>query len=183
MSDYTSRENTETFNGTKLDINARSIDNTNLLLSTGFRFVMQRTPYLTYFCQTANLPEVALQEMIQPTPFVQVKHPGNTFTFGDLNINFLVDEDMEKRRQIYNWMASLKGVEDFTEFETNIDDHFCDATLMILNSSMRPNIEIRFKRVFPKSLGGIDFTSDTSDSAGIAVNASFGYTSYEVIKL
>ena len=62
MSDYTSRANTETFNGTKLDINARSIDNTNLLLSTGFRFVMQRTPYLTYFCQTANLPEIALRK-------------------------------------------------------------------------------------------------------------------------
>ena len=101
-------EKQEFFSGVPLDINDRTPSNTNMLLSTGFRFLLTRTPNITYYCQSANLPDVNLGEMEQPTRFIPVKHPGNSFTYGDLELGFIVDEDMENWREIHDWMRSLK---------------------------------------------------------------------------
>ena len=171
------------FNGIPLDINERNPSNTNLLLTTGFRFLLTRTPHVTYFCQAANIPDINLGEMEQPTHFVTIKHPGNVFSYGDLEISFLVDEDMENWREIHSWMRSLKDVEDFTEFETNISAHYSDARLMILNSAMKPNLEVSFENIFPKSLGGIAFSSDTGETGQVICTASFAFTSYDIKKI
>lgn len=171
------------FMGIPLDVNARQPSNSNLLLSTGFRFLLTRLPHVTYFCQSANLPDVSLGEAEQPTPFIHIKHPGNVFSYGDLEISFVIDEDMENWREIHNWMRSLKNIDEFSEFESNIDAHFSDAKLVILNSAMKANLEVTFKGIFPKSLGGIQFTSDASDSTQVLATASFAYTSYDIVKL
>jgi len=171
------------FGGVPLDINDRNISNPNPLLTTGFRFLLTRTPNITYFCQAANIPDVNLGEMEQPTVFIPIKHPGNSFTYGDLEISFIVDEDMENWREIFNWMRSLKNVEDYDEFETEPTTHFSDARLIILNSAMKPNLEIEFKDIFPKSLSGINFTSTTDDSEPVIGSATFAFTSYDIKKL
>ena len=54
---------------------------------------------------------------------------------------------------------------------------------MILNSAMKPNLEITFKDIFPKSLGGINFTSDTTDTSEVVVTATFAFTSYDIRKI
>jgi len=180
---YNDPEDKEFFGGVPLDINDRTPSNTNMLLSTGFRFLLTRTPNITYYCQSANIPDVNLGEMEQPTRFIPIKHPGNSFTYGDLELGFIVDEDMENWREIHNWMRSLKNVEDFTEFEANPTEHYSDARLMILNSAMKPNLEVDFKDIFPKSLSGIQFNSDTDDASQIICTASFAFTSYNIRKI
>lgn len=183
-SDYIGNPVREThFGGVPLDINDRSVSNPNPLLTTGFRFLLTRTPNITYFCQSVNIPDVTLGEMEQPTIFIPIKHPGNSFTYGDLEISFIVDENMENWREIHNWMRSLKNVEDFTEFETDSRTHFSDARLMILNSAMQPNLEIEFKDIFPKSLAGINFTSSVDDTEAVIGSATFAFTSYDIKKL
>ena len=171
------------FGGVPLDINDRSVSNPNPLLTTGFRFLLTRTPNITYFCQSANLPDITLGEMEQPTTFIPIKHPGNSFTYGDLDISFIVDENMENWREIHNWMTSLKNVEDYTEFESNVSNHTSDARLMILNSAMQPNLEVEFKYIFPKSLSGVNFTSSTDDTEPVICNATFAFTSYDIQKI
>ena len=173
----------EFFSGTPLDINDRQPTNINLLLSTGFRFILSRTPNITYFCQGVNLPDISFGEVLQPTPFIPVKHPGSSFNYGDLEITFIVDENMENWREIHDWMRSIKGVEDFEEYEDNTNNHFCDASIIILNSAMKPNLEVTFDRMFPKSLGGIQFSSDTSDASQIIASATFAFTSYDIRKI
>ena len=179
---YNSDEQTS-FGGVPLDINNRNPVNTNLLLSTGFRFLLSRTPHITYFCQSVNLPDISLGEVQQPTRFIPVKHPGSSFTYGDLEVQFIIDENMENWREIHDWMRSLKAVEDFTEYETNTIDHFCDASIVILNSAMKPNLEVTFEKMFPKSLSGIQFSSDAADSSQIVASATFAFTSYDIRKI
>jgi len=165
------------------NINRRQPTNTNFLLSTGFRFVLQRTPAITYFCQSCNLPNFSFSEVIQPTRFINVKHPGRSFDYADLEIGFLVDEDMKNYLEIYNWMRSIGNVEDHNEYLEKTSQHFSDASITILNSAMKPNLTVNFKDIFPKSLSGIDFNSNASDSEPVLVNATFAYTSFEVEKL
>tara|TARA_Y100000034_G_C6858651_1_gene390524 strand:- start:175 stop:729 length:555 start_codon:yes stop_codon:yes gene_type:complete len=165
------------------DINRRQPTNTNYLLSTGFRFVLQRIPAVTYFCQSCNLPSFAFSEILQPTRFINVKHPGRNYDFGDLDIGFIVDEDMVNYLEIHNWMKEIGNVEDDSEYLERTNKHFSDASITILNSAMLPNLTVNFKNVFPKALSGIDFNSTASDSEPLIVTATFTYTSFEVIKL
>ena len=171
------------FSGVPLDINSRQPSNTNLLLSTGFRFILSRTPNITYFCQSVNLPDISFGEILQPTRFIPTKHPGTSFNYGDLEIQFIIDENMENWREIHDWMRSLKNVEDYTEVEENPTNNFSDASIMILNSAMKPNLEVTFDRIFPKSLGGIQFSSDAADSSQIVASATFAFTSYDIRKI
>ena len=59
---FGSPEKSTHFGGVPLDINDRSISNPNPLLTTGFRFLLTRTPNISYFCQAANIPDVNLGE-------------------------------------------------------------------------------------------------------------------------
>jgi len=165
------------------NINRRQPSNTNFLLSTGFRFVLQRTPSLTYFCQSCNLPDFSFGQIEQPSRFIPVKHPGRGYDYGDLQIGFLVDEDMTNYLEIYNWMRSIGNVEDHGDYLEKTTDHFSDASITILNSAMKPNLTVNFKNIFPKSLSGIDFNSTADDTEPIIVSATFAYTSFEVEKL
>ena len=176
-------EEKEFFGGTPLDINSRNPSNTNLLLSTGFRFLLGRTPNITYFCQSVNIPDISLGEVEQPTRFIPVKHPGTSWNYGDLDISFIIDENMENWREIHDWMRSLRNVEDFTEYEKNASNHFSDASVVILNSAMQPNLEVTFEKIFPKTLSGIQFSSDATDSSQLIASASFAFTSYDIKKL
>ena len=165
------------------NINKRQPTNTNYLLSTGFRFMLQRIPAVTYFCQSCVLPTFSFAEILQPTRFINVKHPGRVYDYGDLDIGFIVDEDMVNYLELYNWMKEIGNVEDHEEYVSRTNHHFSDASISILNSAMQPNLTVNFKNVFPKALSSIDFNSTASESEPILVTATFAYTSFEVEKL
>jgi len=161
----------------------RQPSNTNFLLTTGFKFTLQRIPAVTYFCQSCNIPTFSFSEVLQPTRFNPAKHPGRGYDYGDLDITFLVDEDMVNYLEIYKWMRLMGNLEDHIEYEENTNQHFSDASITILNSAMNANLSVNFKNIFPKSLSGIDFSSTSSDTEPILVTATFAYTSFEVVKL
>tara|TARA_Y100000004_G_C8942664_1_gene424815 strand:+ start:656 stop:1204 length:549 start_codon:yes stop_codon:yes gene_type:complete len=154
-------------------------DTVNFLLPDGFRFHMQRLPKMNYFVQSVNLPALEYSEVRQPTRFVDVKHPGNTFTFPNFDISFIVDEDMETFMEIFNWMKTMVAIEDLRDVEMG-PDNFCDASLFILNSAKNPNFVVNLKSCFPVSLSGIDFNSAISEPEPIIATASFAYTSYDI---
>jgi hypothetical protein len=161
----------------------RQPGNTNFLLTTGFKFTLQRIPSVTYFCQSCNIPAFSFSEIIQPTRFNPAKHPGRGYEYGDLDITFLVDEDMVNYLEIYDWMRLMGNLEDHSEYEENTNQHFSDASITILNSAMNANLSVNFKNIFPKSLSGIDFSSTNSDTEPLLVTATFAYTTFEVVKL
>ena len=50
----------------------------------------------------ANIPEMTLGVAEQPTPFKDIPVPGDKIQFGDLQLRFLVDEDLENFMEIQN---------------------------------------------------------------------------------
>ena len=69
--------------------------NKNFLSPVGFKFVIGRTPNVDYFCQSASIPEVNIGVREVPTPVKDYSVPGDKMTFGDLNLRFLVNEDLD----------------------------------------------------------------------------------------
>ena len=60
---------------------------------------------------------------------------------------------------------------------------YSDATLTILNSKNVPKTEIRFKNIYPTSLGGLSYDVQASDVDYITVSASFQYLNYNIVQI
>jgi hypothetical protein len=157
----------------------RQPDTVNFLLPDSFKFEMKRVPRLNYFIQSVNLPALEYSEIRQPTRFVDVKHPGNSFTFSNFDVSFIIDEEMETFMEIYNWMKSLVAIEQAGDVEMG-PNNYSDASLIILNSAKNPNHVVTFKNCFPVSLSGIDFNSAISEPEPMVGTVTFAYTSYDI---
>ena len=172
-------------------------DNRNFLSPTGFKFTLKRTPKVAFFCNQANIPDLTLGVAVQPTYLKDLDVPGDKIVFGDLNLRFLVDENLENYMEIQNWIRglgypeSLKEIYDFqnTGFITpKIEAQkqlglYSDGTLQVLTSSLIPNFQIVFKDLFPYSLSTLSFDATDSDVQYFTADVSFKYTIYNIVDL
>ena len=46
-----------------------------------------------------------------------VKHPSKNVSFDNLTIEFIVDENLENWRELYDWMRTIYLVNDYKNFE------------------------------------------------------------------
>ena len=169
-------------------------ENRNFLSPTGFKFTLKRTPKVSFFCNSANIPEITLGIANQPSYLKDIDTPGDKIIFGDLNLRFLVDENLENYMEIQNWIRglgypeSLKQIYDFQNagyINPRIEAQkqlglYSDGTLQILSSSMIPNFQITFKDLFPYSLGTLSFDATDTDIQYFTADVSFKYTIYNI---
>ena len=160
-------------------------ENINPLSPNGFMFSIARIPEVTYFCQEVSIPTVSLATVEQGSPFARIPLPGDTLDFGELNVQFLVDSQMQNYKALFNWIRGLgfpQNNEQYTQQVTNsysMNENaasFSDATLTALNNKNSPAGTILFKDCVITSLNSITFTSTASDVQYIVGNASFRYT-------
>ena len=59
-------------------------DNANFLSPLGFRFIVDKLPNVNYFCQSASLPAVALQELTLPNPLLNLPFAGTKLEYSPL---------------------------------------------------------------------------------------------------
>ena len=84
-----------------MEPNLFSPNNQNFLSPIGFKFILGRTPNVDYFCQSASIPQVEIGVREITTPVKEYSLPGDKMTFGDLNLRFLVNEDLDNYYEIY----------------------------------------------------------------------------------
>jgi hypothetical protein len=175
---------------------AGQIDNRNFLSPTGFKFTLTRTPKVAFFCNQANIPDITLGVAVQPSYTNMLPTPGDMITFGDLNLRFLVDENLENYMEIQNWMRGLgfpESLEQFTKLQQqglvqgnytkDRQNIYSDGTLQVLTSSQIPNFQISFKDLFPYSLSTVTFDATDVDIQYFTADVSFKYTVYNIIDL
>ena len=92
------------------------IENRNFLSPVGFKFGLKRSPAVAFFCNEANIPDMTLGITEQPTYLRDIPTPGDKIQFGDLNLRFLVDEDLTNYMEIQNWIRGLGFPESLKEF-------------------------------------------------------------------
>ena len=168
------------------------IENRNFLTPTGFKFVLERTPGVSFFCNQANIPSLDLGVAVQPTYLKDIDRPGDKLVFGDLSIRFLVDEDLKNFMEIQNWMRglgypeSLDQIRNFGETGNRAMDQrgeerlYSDGTMTILNSSLVSNFLIKFQGLFPYSLTTLSFDATDTDVEYFTADVTFKYTIYNI---
>ena len=185
---------TPTTNITEATWDAGNPGELDYLKPNGFRFMIHNLPNVSFFCQSANIPDITLGVATQATPLADFPMPGEKLTFGELNIRFLIQENMANYEEIYRWMRGLGNPESSEEYTKYIqsqiyrfpgktvrsatDSLTSEASLFILDSNNNPSIKIVFQEAFPVALSGLDF--DLGNSEYFQGLASFRYRQYKI---
>ena len=166
--------------------------NKNFLSPVGFKFIIGRTPNVDYFCQSASIPEVSIGAREISTPVKDYTVPGDKMTFGDLNLRFLVNEDLDNYFEIYKWLKGLtnpKNTGDFQAYINSVDEKgrdsdftktMSDARLLVLNSNYQSIASVNFFNIFPTSLTTLEFDAAVTDINYFTAEVNFKYTIYEI---
>ena len=172
------------------------IDNRNFLSPVGFKFGLKRAPGVAFFCNQANIPSLDLGIAVQPTYLKDIDVPGDKIQFGDLNLRFLVDEDLVNYMELQNWIRGLGFPESTQEFRDlqkggllqgryaqDKQNIYSDGTLQILTSNMVAKFNVNFKDLFPTSLTTLTFDATDTDIEYFTADVSFKYTIYDLTDL
>ena len=175
---------------------------------TQFKFQILKLPKVEYFCTAVNIPGVTLSSVQQDTPLADIPLPGVKLSFAELEMSFLVDENLENYREIHGWLTGLGFPKPRTQLKTLVDAAkdrfptggksdtvadagkvvgapmplgpvFSDATLNVLTSKNTANIEVRFSDMFPVSLSALNFNQQANDVDYLSASVTMKYKIYE----
>jgi hypothetical protein len=161
--------------------------NPNFLSPLNFKFSIKRAPHINFFVQRINIPSISLPTYESPNPFVKIPEPGDHVDYGDLELSFRVDENLQNYLEIHNWIRALGKPKDFSEYKALAknpnytgDGIRSDLTLLVLSSAKNPNYEFVFTEAYPYGLSELNFDTTKSDVEYIEATATFKYILFEI---
>lgn len=175
---------------------------------TQWRLAFNRIPKTTWFCTAANVPGITLGEAQYATPMSDMFVAGDKLTFETLNITFLVDEELQNYRELWEWIVGIGSPVNHSQWTTALtkgdgittnfsavgsDDNinprqkatstdknlYSDATLIVYNSKNMPKVNVKFKDMFPTSISSLEYSQDLTDVEYFKASATFRYLYYE----
>ena len=164
----------------------------NFLSPLGFRFKLARTPNLNFFVTDVKLPSISLGFVDVPSPFKIIEIAGNKLDYGDFELTFRLDEDLQSYFEIYDWLTAIGFPETFDQFKKlktsstafgTKDTQYSDGTLTILTGEMVPNFEVVFQNMYPTTISDIYFTATDTDVNYVTATVTFKYQIYRVNKV
>ena len=169
------------------------IKNRNFLSPTGFKFILNKAPKVSFFGNQVNIPQMTLGVAEQPTYLRDIPLPGDKIQFEDFSLRFLVDENLDNYMEIFSWIRALgfpESLEEIYDWQSSNPNapagelnYTCDGTLNVLSSSNTPNFKVKFLDMFPVSLSDLDFDATDSDIDYLTANVTFKYTIYNITDL
>ena len=183
---------------------ARQPDQLDYASPTQFRFGIKQLPKVEFFTINANLPGISATPIDFATPYKPIPIMGETLSYSDLTITFIVDEYLENYQSLHAWMTGYGFPSNREEFRTFRDvtsntpaktpatpsvdmlgnatpdkAMYSDAFLMILTNKNNRVLNVNFHNVFPISISGLDYTQGATDVEYITCEATFQYQIYK----
>jgi hypothetical protein len=166
--------------------------NINPLSPNGFMFSIQKLPELNFFAQSVNLPGITLGAPEYGNPFQVQPIPGESLTYDQLTVQFLIDETMTNYQAIYNWIVALGFPNDYEQYTTFVSEdnrgitselatNYSDATLQILSGNNQIVKTVQFVDLFPIALDSLQFAGTNTDVQYLIGNATFRYGYYKFL--
>ena len=170
--------------------------NKSLLNKNNFRLLIDKVPTVEYYVQSVNIPGLQFTEVNQPFGIgVDAFFPGDNVTFDTLSVTFLVDEDLENFKEMYDWMQAIVPVSNSADFKSfvasttvssgelakinNDLNQYSQITLITNTNKNIPNKYFRFYDCFPISLGGLELQSG-ADAETVTCTVEFRFTYYDI---
>ena len=115
--------------------------------------------------------------------------PGESLTYDQLQVQFLVDEKMENYISIYNWIVALGFPNDYEQYTNFINEdqrgviaelskNYSDGTLQILTHNNQVARTVQFVDMFPTAIDSLMFQGTNTDVNYLVGNVTFRYGYY-----
>jgi len=152
--------------------------NRNFLAPIGFKLNLERFEGTDFFCQSVNLPDISVSFTEVPTRFRGFPIiAGGGVTYGDLNVNFIIDEDLQNYNSIHKWIK-INGA---SEGHPNIDAiQYSNGQLFITTSNFNNQFIIDYEKLFPISLSEVRFDATVTDIEYFTAQVTFKYTGFTI---
>ena len=151
--------------------------NRNFLSPVGFLLDLEIFDGVDFFCQSASIPEIAMPFAEVQTPYrnVPIVSSGGV-SYGDLNVRFIIDEDLKNYLVIHNWIKEYG----LAEKRADSADAYSNARLQIMTSHNNVNHIVEFKNMFPVSLSSVPFDATVGDIEYLLADVTFKFETYTI---
>jgi hypothetical protein len=151
--------------------------NRNFLSPVGFLLDLEIFDGVDFFCQSASIPEIAMPFSEVQTPYrnVPIVSSGGV-SYGDLNVRFIIDEDLKNYLVIHNWIKEYG----LAEKRADSSDAYSSARLQIMTLHNNVNHIIEFKNIFPISLSSVPFDATVGDIEYLLADVTFKFETYTI---
>lgn len=158
----------------------------NYLSPTSFVISVARLPNVEFFTQKLLIPGVSGSPVETNTPLRSLYNVQDKMRYADLDLTFILDENMSNYLEIFRWMEGLGSPENLAQYKTlqnSVDGLKSDITIIINNSHKNPNMKFTFLNCFPVGLTPVSLDITAQDLTYIEVTATFRYDAFKVEKL
>jgi hypothetical protein len=151
--------------------------NRNFLSPVGFLLDLEIFDGVDFFCQSASIPEIAMPFAEVQTPYrnVPIVSSGGV-SYGDLNVRFIIDEDLKNYLVIHNWIKEYG----LAEKRADSADAYSNARLQIMTSHNNVNHVVEFRNMFPVSLSSVPFDATVGDIEYLLADVTFKFETYTI---
>ena len=158
----------------------------NYLSPSNFTISIQRIPNIEFFVQSMTLPSLQATPTERETPLTTMFEINDKLQYSDLELSFILDENMNNYKEILEWLEGISGsrTPDATKalslskygFKSNI-------IATITNSHKNPNVKFTFRDCFPTSLGSVELNVNTQDVAYATCSVTMRYDIFTMEQL
>ena len=171
--------------------------NTSILSKNNFKLLIDKVPTVEYYVQSVNIPGLSFTEVNMGAGVgVDAFFPGDKVEFENLEVSFIVDEDLQNFQEIYDWMNAIVPIKDSTDFKeyvattttqpfdklANINNDLNQYSLITLVTNTNknvPNKYFRFYDCFPTALSGMELVSGAENET-VTCTVTFRFTYYDI---
>jgi len=156
---------------------------TNYLSPAGFDLSIDLLPNTEFFCQSIQIPEIAGTPPGLGSPLRQMYNLPDQLLYGDLTVDFVVDENMANYIEVLNWLEAIgapKNSDQYKNWKDTVGKFTTDMTIIMQNSKKNPNMKFTFFDAFPTSISGLEMSVTTGEVSPVVCSLGIRYESFEL---
>lgn len=158
----------------------------NYLSTGGFDIKVSRLPHVEFFTQKMLLPGVSANPVETQTPLQSFYSEPDHLRFADLDLTFIVDENMENYREIFDWLQGLgtpNNLQQHKALKDSKEGLYSDISVILLNSHKNPNIKFTFTNCFPIGLTPVSLDLAQQDVQYAEATVTMRYDFFTIEKM
>lgn len=156
---------------------------TNYLSPAGFDLSIDLLPNVEFFTQAITIPDISGTPPGLGSPLRQMYNLPDTLLYGDMTIDFVVDENMQNYIEVLNWLEAIgapKSSDQYKNWKETVGKFTADISIIVQNSKKNPNLKFTFYDAFPVSISGLELTVTSGEVGPVTCSVGIRYESFEI---
>lgn len=171
----------------------------NYVNKNQWRVVIPACPILSQTITKCSVPRLSTGYAPQKAGYFDIPTVGDKLETGSFIITFPILSDLSNYLEVFTWMntivsdslssqnpkqvSRLQGVGAASSViaGNDINNLYCDSTLIISDMSNNPTVNVTFLGMFPTDLSSIDFDSTDNSTEPVMATAKFEYIYHTIL--